>query len=174
MQNLDKLRESLPEAAKDIKINLSSVLSGSSLDAGQSWGVAVACAYALRQNELRAALIADAQAAGIEAGVLEDAKAAAILMSMNNVYYRFRHLVGKEEYSQKPPRLRMQRMAQLQSSKALFELFSLAVSAINNCQFCVASHEAQLLGHGISQDQVHDAVRIAATMTAAAVALEAR
>jgi alkyl hydroperoxide reductase subunit D len=48
---------------------------------------------------------------------------------------------------------------------------SLAVSAINGCETCVRSHEQVVVTGGLSEDQVHDAVRIAATIRAAAVAL---
>jgi alkyl hydroperoxide reductase subunit D len=106
------------------------------------------------------------------AATLEDAKAAAALMSMNNVYYRFRHMVGKPSYADKPARLRMNRLVKPATNKADFELFSLAVSAINGCENCVRAHEDTVTKHGLSEDQVNDAVRIAATIHAAAVALE--
>ena len=169
--NLDAIRETLPDLAKDIKLNLQAVLSESSLSPEQRWGVAIASAAAARQPGLRDAVVADARAAVPEA-VVEDALAAAALMGMNNVYYRFRHVVGKPVYSEKPARLRMNRIARPATSKADFELFSLAASAINGCEACVRSHEQAVLDGQLSQDQVHDAIRIAATMHAAAVALE--
>jgi alkyl hydroperoxide reductase subunit D len=100
------------------------------------------------------------------------ASAAAALMAMNNVYYRFRHMVGKPAYAQKPARLRMNRLAKPLTSRADLELFSLAVSAINGCEVCVQAHERAVLEAGLSEDHVHDAVRIAATVHAAAVALD--
>lgn len=172
MDALAPLRERLPEAAKDIKLNLQSVLGQSSLTPAQRWGVAVASALAARNAELSRALVADARREVGDA-VVEDATAAAALMSMNNVFYRFRHLVGKPEYGDKPARLRMNRLAKPATNSADFELFSLAVSAINNCETCVQAHEKTVVGGGITADQVHDAVRIAATIHAAAVALEA-
>jgi alkyl hydroperoxide reductase subunit D len=171
MTNVETLRQSLPEAAKDVKLNLQSVLQQSSLGEAQVWGTAVASAIASRNPRLLEAVLADAAShAGAE--TIEDAKAAAALMSMNNVYYRFRHMVGKESYSQKPARLRMNWIAKPAGSKADFELFCLAVSAINGCEMCVRSHEQAILEGGLSEDQVHDAVRVAATIHAAAVALE--
>jgi alkyl hydroperoxide reductase subunit D len=171
MSALDTLREQLPDAAKDIRLNLQSVLQQSSLTPTQKWGVAIACAFAARNPELKAAVI---EAAGqeIEPNVLDDAKAAATLMGMNNVYYRFRHMIGKETYSTKPARLRMNRLVQVATNKTDFELMCLAVSAINGCEMCVQSHEKVVLEGGLTEDQVHDAVRIAATLHAAAVALE--
>jgi lipoyl-dependent peroxiredoxin subunit D len=170
MEALTALTSSLPELAKDIKLNLQSVLSDGSLSEQQRLGIALASAFAARNDRLVDALISDAAALGD--AVLEDAKAAAALMAMNNVYYRFRHVIGKESYSSMPARLRMTRIANVKTNKLDFELMSLAVSAINNCEMCMRSHEASILHLGASEEQIHDAVRIAAVVHAAAVALE--
>jgi len=172
MDHLEELRETFPAAARDIKINLPNVLAPGTLDANQAWGTAIASAYAVKNASLLKALLLQAAENKIPDEVLEDAKAAAIMMAMNNVYYRFRHVVEKEVYTQKPARLRMQRLAQVASNKADFELFCLAVSAINNCAMCVRSHEEAVLKGGLTEDHVHDAVRIAATIAASAQALE--
>jgi alkyl hydroperoxide reductase subunit D len=171
MSALDVLRDSIPEPARDIKLNLQTVLQPGSLTPAQRWGVALASAVAAKNHALRDAILTDARS---EVGndVIDDALAAASLMAMNNVYYRFRHLVGKPSYSQMPARLRMQRIARPATNKADFELFCLAVSAINACEACIRSHEHVVLEGGLTEEQVHDAVRIAATVNAAAVALE--
>jgi alkyl hydroperoxide reductase subunit D len=174
MNSLEQLRETFPAEARDIKINLQTVLAPGALNEAQVWGVAIACSQATRNKVLASAVLADARAKGIGEPVIEDARAAAIMMAMNNVFYRFRHIVDKEEYAQKPARLRMQRLAQVTSNKADFELFCLAVSAINNCETCVRSHEDAVIRQGLTTDQVHDAVRIAAVVEAAAQALEAQ
>jgi alkyl hydroperoxide reductase subunit D len=168
---VETLRSTLPEAARDIKLNLQAVLQPSSLSPAQRWGVAIASAIAARHAGLREALIADARA---EVGeeVVEDARAAAVLMAMNNVYYRFRHMVGKPSYAEKPARLRMNRLVKPLTPKVDFELVCLAVSAINGCEMCIQSHEKVVIEGGLSEDQVNDAVRIASTVLAAAVALE--
>jgi alkyl hydroperoxide reductase subunit D len=172
MENVERLRAGLPEAAKDIKLNLQTVLQGASaLSTEQRWGVAVASAIAARQPQLLRAVLADARAAVGEA-VIEDAKAATVLMGMNNVYYRFRHLVGKESYTSKPARLRMNRLGQAATTRGELELFSLAVSAINGCEMCVRAHEKVVVDGGLSEEHVHDAVRLAATILATAVALD--
>ena len=171
MSAVETLRHTLPEAAKDIKLNLQGVLQPSSLSPAQRWGVAVASAIAARHAGLRDALIADARA---EVGeeVIEDARAAAVLMAMNNVYYRFRHMVGKPSYAEKPARLRMNRLVKPLTPKVDFELVCLAVSAINGCEMCVQSHEKVVIEGGLTEDHVNDAVRIAATVQAAAVGFE--
>jgi alkyl hydroperoxide reductase subunit D len=172
MSAVEELRASIPEVARDIKLNLQAVLQTESLTPAQRWGTAIASAVAARSAALRDALIADARAGGVSEAVIEDALAAAALMAMNNVYYRFRHVIGKPSYGEKPARLRMQRIAKPASAKVDFELFCLAVSAINGCEMCMRSHEQVVLGGGLSEDQVHDAVRVAATVNAAGVSLE--
>jgi len=171
MQSLESLRESLPDAARDLKIGLQSVLGAESLTPPQRWGVAVASAFAARNPALRDAILAEARAAATDEGVLDDARAAASLMGMNNVFYRTKHMLG-EDYATKPARLRMQRVAQPKGSKADFELMSLAVSAVNGCEVCVKSHEKAVVAGGLSQDAVLDAVRIAAVVHGVACALE--
>jgi alkyl hydroperoxide reductase subunit D len=166
------IENALPEAAKDIKLNLRAVLEQSTLSPEQRYGVAVASAIAARNPALQSALVSAARTAVPEA-VIDDAVAAAALMAMNNVYYRFRHMIDKAEYAQKPARLRMQRLARPLTNKTDFELFSLAVSAINGCETCVRAHEAVVLQGGLTEDHVNDAVRIAAVVHGAAVALEA-
>lgn len=168
---LEALRDSLPEMARDVKLNLQAVLRDGTLSAAQRWGVAIASAAASRNPSLLEAVVAEARLEVTEP-VVDDALAAAALMAMNNVYYQFRHIVRKPSYSEKPARLRMNRMARPATSRTDFELFSLAVSAINGCETCVRSHEKVVLEGGLTEDQVHDAVRIAATIHAAAVALE--
>jgi lipoyl-dependent peroxiredoxin subunit D len=171
VNGLETLRGAIPEPAKDIKLNLQTVLQPGLLSPAQRWGVAVASAITARNPELRRAIVAEATNE-VGAAVVEDASASAALMAMNNVYYRFRHLVGKPEYQSKPARLRMNRMVQPVTNRVDFELFSLAVSAINGCGACIQAHEAAVLAGGLTDDHVHDAVRIASTVQAAAVALE--
>jgi alkyl hydroperoxide reductase subunit D len=174
MSALERVRTSLPDEAKDIKLNLAAVLTGASaLTHEQRWGLVVASAAATRNPDLREAALTDA-ATQIDERVIADAKAAAVLMAMNNVFYRFRHMIGKGSYAQKPARLRMNRIAQPASNKLDFELFCLAVSAINACELCLGAHEKVVVEGGLSEDQVHEAVRIAAVLQATAVALELR
>src|SRR5258708_34217100 len=161
MSAVESLRARMPENARDTKLNLQSVLQTGTLTAAQRWGVAVASAAAARNRELLDAMLADACDEAGDAGI-DDALAAAAIMAMNNVYYRFRHMIGKPSYDQKPARLRMQRIAKPATNKPDFELFCLAVSAINGCEMCIRSHEAVVIEGGLTEDQAIDAVRIAA------------
>ncbi|HZR84448.1 MAG TPA: carboxymuconolactone decarboxylase family protein [Candidatus Binatia bacterium] len=172
MSSLETLRESLPDSARDLKINLQSVLGAESLTPPQRWGVAIASAFAARDPALRDAIVEAARADGVDEGVIEDAYAAASLMAMNNVFYRTRHALG-EAYAKLPARLRMQRIGQPRGSKADFELMALAVSAINGCETCLRAHEKAVSEGGLAPEAIVDAVRIAAVVSGVASALQA-
>jgi alkyl hydroperoxide reductase subunit D len=66
----------------------------------------------------------------------------------------------------------MNRLVKPAADKGDFELFALAASAINGCESCVRAHEHAVLEGGLGEDAVHDAVRVAATVHAAAVSLD--
>jgi lipoyl-dependent peroxiredoxin subunit D len=171
---LDTIRDSLPDYARDLKLNLGSVLAPTGapgLSEKQIWGVALASAIASRNTEL-ARDIEELATAHLDEAYLNAARAAAAIMGMNNIYYRFLHLVDDPEYKQMPARLRMNVLGSPGIDKLDFELLSLAVSAINGCGTCVAAHERQLRQHGFSREAVQSAVRIAATVHAVASVLE--
>jgi lipoyl-dependent peroxiredoxin subunit D len=174
MTTLDTIRDAIPDYARDLRLNLGSVLSTTGapgLSEKQIWAVALASAIASRNAELTRDFEALA-AAHLDAAHINGARAAAAIMGMNNVYYRFLHLVEDPEYAQLPARLRMNVIGNPGIDKLDFELLSLAVSAINGCGTCVASHERQLRKHEFTRETVQSAVRIAATVHAVARVLE--
>jgi alkyl hydroperoxide reductase subunit D len=171
---LDLIRDSIPDYARDLKLNLGSVLSTAGapgLNDAQIWAVAVASAIASRNLAFTRGIEA---AAGehLDAAHLQAARAAAAIMGMNNIYYRFLHLVEDAEYQAMPARLRMNILANPGIDKLDFELLSLAVSAINGCGLCISSHEKKLRAHGFTREMIQSAVRIAATVHAVAGVLE--
>jgi len=170
-QAIDALRETLPDAARDLKINLSTMLALESLTPAQRWGAAIACAITAGHHGLRDAIVADARAAGMTDELVDDGRAAAALMAMNNVIYRSRHMLG-EAYEAKPIRLRMQRIGAVKTNKLDFELMCLAASAIGGCEVCLLAHEKVVREGGMSDDVVFDAVRLAAVIKGVAVGLE--
>ena len=93
-------------------------------------------------------------------------------MGMNNVYYRFAHLASEEDYAKLPARLRMNVIGNPGIEKVNFELYSLAVSAINGCGMCIDSHEKMLRKADLSKEGIQDAVRIASVINAVAVVLD--
>jgi alkyl hydroperoxide reductase subunit D len=169
--SIDSLKGRLPAYAKDLKLNLSNVLSPSALTAQQVWGAALASAIAARNPAVIEAVAGDAKT-HLSPEAVEAAKAAAAIMAMNNIYYRAGHLIGQGEYLKLPARLRMNVIANPGVDKLDFELFSLAVSAVNGCGLCLESHEREVLAKGASKEGVQDALRIAAVIHAVAVTLE--
>ncbi len=174
MATLDTIRDAIPEYARDLKLNLGSVLATTGapgLTEKQIWAIALASAIASR-NVSFTRDIESVAAPHLDAAYLNGARAAASIMGMNNIYYRFLHLVEDPEYAQMPARLRMNVIGNPGIDKQDFELLSLAVSAINGCGTCVASHERTLRKHEMTREAVQSAVRIAATVHAVAVVLE--
>ncbi len=161
--DLETLKNSLGDELKDLRLNLGSVLSSGSLSETERYAVALASALFLRSPELAQAITAEGRA-HLDEATQADARAAAGLMAMNTVYYRFRHMIGKESYQQRAAGLRMSRMARPATSKGLFELCSMACAALAGCEVCIRSHEESLRKEGHSEEQVHDAVRIAASV----------
>lgn len=170
MPTLNALLDTIGDHSKDLRINLQNVLSENSLSEPLRYAVALACARASRSSVLSDALAALCLEKG-GAPYVNDALASASLMGMNNIFYRFRHMVHKDSYQKMHPRLRMQRLSKPETTKAEFELLSLAVSAINGCEVCVQAHEKTATDHGVTEENVVDAVRIAATVHGLAAAL---
>jgi len=171
---IDALKDSIPDHARDLRLNLGAVLTpqGSpGLSETQIWSIALASAIASRNVEFARDIETLARGT-LDEAVITAARAAAAIMSMNNVYYRFLHLVEDGEYQSLPARLRMNVLANPGIDRNDFELLSLAVSAINGCGLCITSHERKLRQHGVSRETVQSAVRIAATIHGVAVVRE--
>jgi alkyl hydroperoxide reductase subunit D len=134
-------------------------------------GTALAAAIAARNPMLTTAIEALARAE-LDDTALSGVRAAAAIMAMNNIYYRFLSLVEDEQYGTLPARLRMNVLAKPGIDKADFELYSLAVSTINGCGRCVTAHERELRRHGLSREAIRSAVRIAAVIHAVAASLQ--
>jgi alkyl hydroperoxide reductase subunit D len=169
---LNDLARTLPDYAKDLRLNLSSLLTEQGLSDQQKYGTIVACAHATSYAPLIAAAEKEARAKVSDAA-LTAAKAAAAIMAMNNIYYRYLHLATNKEYATRPAKLRMNVIGAPGIDKADFELFCLAVSAINGCGMCIDAHEKVLLAAGVSHDTIQTAVRIAAVVHAVGRSLAA-
>ena len=174
--DLTTLKNAIPDYAKDLRLNLATVLSpegAPGLTEQQILATALASSIASR-NALLLREIETLVAPKLEPAQLNAARAAAAIMGMNNVYYRFVHLVGNDEYGKLPAKLRMNVIGNPGVDKTDFELYSLAVSAINGCGACVAAHDKVVRKAGVTAEGVQSAVRIAAVLHGVAVALEAQ
>jgi len=172
--SIEALRARLPAYAKDIGTNLS-VLAGETVLGDQAkWGCFVASACAVGEPESLQAIIMAAREAGLSHEAFTAARTAAAIMAMNNVYFRAIHLMQAPEYETLPSRLRMNRLAHHPGVETVdYELWCVAVSAINACGACLDSHEAELRARDVSPVQVQAALRIAAVVNAAARVLAA-
>jgi alkyl hydroperoxide reductase subunit D len=171
--DLTNVKNLVPDHAKDLRLNLSvlSIEGAPGLNERQIAGVALASAIAAR-NTVLSREIETLASQLLDAEHVHAARAAAAIMGMNNVYYRFVHLVDNPEYGTLPAKLRMNVIGNPGIDKMNFELYSLAVSAINGCGACVAAHEKVVRKAGITAEGVQSAVRIAAVLHGIAVALE--
>lgn len=171
--NLESLRAQLPDFAKDIRLNLGTVLTAEGapdLNEDQIHGIALASAYATKNVDVIAAI--EGEFSGrVTPETVAAAKSAACIMGMNNVYYRAAHLVNDEEIRKLPAKLRMNVIGAPGIAKGDFELMCLAVSAINGCGACLESHAHEVGKAGISKLGVQSSLRIAATVAASAQAM---
>ena len=170
--SLDSLRDQIPDYAKDIRLNLGTLASESALSDQQKWGAFLASALATGNAPVIRAIKAEAEGKlSSEAAVA--AHSAAAIMAMNNVYYRAAHLMSSDEYQKMPAKLRMNVIGNPGVDKVDFELWSLAVSAVNGCGMCLDSHEKVVRKAGLNAEQVQAALRIAAAVNAAAAVMRA-
>jgi len=156
----------IPHYGKDLKLNLSRVLTtqpGSDLPDMQILGIALASSYTTKDSKLIEVML------NYSKNILDDAhvnaaKSAASIMGMNNIYYRFIHLIENEDIKKIPANLRMSIIANPGIDKETFELFSLAVSAINGCGLCMDSHTKTLLRENVSKTTIQHSIQIAAVI----------
>ena len=169
--SIDALKNALPEYAKDLKLNLSSLAQEAGLTEQQRAGTFIACALASRERSVTSAIFSEF-APKLSTEALHAARAAASIMAMNNIYYRFTHLASAPDYKTMPAKLRMNVIGKPGVDKVDFELWCLAVSAINGCGVCIDSHERVLRDAGVTAEQIQAAVRIASVVHAIAATLD--
>lgn len=167
MSSLKEFADTLPDYAKDLRLNLGSVLSDQLLGDQRKYGLLLACAHGTGYRPLVAATEAEV-GDKLSPEAANAARGAAAVMAMNNVYYRFVHLASNPEYGKLPARLRMNIIGSPGIEKDDFELFSLAVSVMNGCGMCIDSHERLLQQHGVKAETIQAAARIGAIMKAVA------
>lgn len=159
------------DSARDLRLNLRLIREPQALSKAQAWGAALTAAMAARSPAVLAAVAEEARAQ-LTPAEQNGARIAAALMGMNNVYFRFTHLVEAPEYAQLPAGLRMQAMRDPGVPRRDFELFCLSASIVTACGACIASHEKTLRKDGTTPEMVQEVARIAAVVHAAALASE--
>lgn len=166
---LDQLVAGESRYIKDLKLNFKTALQIDSDQDGLNQKEAYLIGLAIAVNNKNQALTHyfTERSREIEASESEIAEsvACASLLSANNVLYRFRHFVESDGYQNIPARIRMNIMANPILGKELFELISLAVSAVNGCEACVRSHEQSVKNLGSGEKRIFSAIRIASVVT---------
>jgi len=173
MSPLNHLKDPIKDYAKDIKLNLTAVLRQdpqSGLNNSQIMGIALSSAYASKNETIvqNISLLAKEYVSDDEVNA---AKAAASIMGMNNIYYRFIHLVSDKDYQTLPAGLRMNVIGNPGIKKVDFELYCLAVSAFNGCGMCIDAHVHEAEKNYISKTGVQHCIKIAAVVSAVDQAL---
>ena len=168
--SVDNLKDGLPGYAKDLKLNLGTLARSTELSEQQLWGTFVATAAATRNDQVISEISEEAKT-HLSEEAYNAALAAASIMAMNNVAYRARGWLG-DDYAQVRMGLRMNVISKPGIEKVDFELFSLAVSTINGCEHCTIAHEKTVREEGLTKEQVFEAVKIAATVSGVAQALQ--
>ena len=167
--SIDAVKEALPEYAKDLKLNLGSIVRSTELTEQQLWGALVATAAATKSEQLLREVTEDALEV-LSEEAYHAALGAAAIMGMNNLFYRTKYqLEGR--YDDLRAGLRMNIIANPGVAKADFELWSLAVSAINGCAQCLAAHEDELRKAEVSRTAIFEAIRLASIVSGVALVL---
>ena len=160
---VDQLKETIPDYAKDAKLNLDAVINRSTLEKVEAEACALAAVFATGNTKLWTWIQPQ----------LEDqteaiaAVTAGVTMSQNNVWYPYVEMAEDANLQGLPAQLRMNAIATHGgTTKARFEAYSLAASIVGKCHFCVKAHYETLKKEGYTVEQLRDIGRIAAVMAA--------
>ncbi|OFZ20901.1 MAG: hypothetical protein A2X94_04740 [Bdellovibrionales bacterium GWB1_55_8] len=161
----DRLHEARSTTiARDLKLNLKRIVTEGALAPEESLFALLATATSTEDRELIALARTELKKRDATQEQIQEAAESAAIMAMLNTYYRFKHMVGKDDYS--TAGLRMTSLARPVLGKERFEMLAFAVSVLNGCQSCVGSHEQALREAGVSVDKIHDLARLASVVKA--------
>lgn len=169
-QWVDALKEnSIPEYAKDAKLNLDAVIKRSTLPVEEAEAVALAAAFATGNSKfwtwLHSQLSSRTEA--------DAALTAGALMAQNNAWYPYVEMTDDPQLEGLPAQLRMNAISSHGgTSKERFEAYSLAASIVGKCHFCVKAHYDGLKKMGYSVEQLRDIGRIAAVINSVSKVLQ--
>ena len=170
MSWVDQIKDSLPEYAKDIKLNLDAVINRSTIDPEHATYLSIAAAFATGNAKLLTFIVASAT----DEVEKNAALTAGSIMAQNNVWYPFIEMADDPNLKGLPAQLRMNAISTHGgTTKAKFEAYSLASSIIGKCHFCVKAHYETLKEEGYTVEQLRDIGRISATINALSKILSA-
>lgn len=161
MSWIEQIKEALPDYAKDTRLNLDAVITRSTLSEEEATACALAAAIAIGNRNI-SVVIGDSIENEVEKNA---AKAAAVLMAQNNMWYPYVEMTGDASLKGLPAQLRMNVISTHGgTTKGRFEAYSLAASIIGKCHFCVKAHYEALKKEGYTVEQLRDIGRIAAVI----------
>ncbi|RYE59143.1 MAG: alkylhydroperoxidase [Sphingobacteriales bacterium] len=169
--NLKLLAQTNSRYLRDLRNNVNNALQAVTLVKKEAYLLALAVAINEKNRILEKLFSAHAKTEGASDEELAEIVSCTSLLSANNVYYRFRHFMHDDYYTNAQSGIRMNIMSNPVLGKEFFELTSLVVSAVNGCELCVTSHEKTLLAHGTNKQRIHDAVRLGAVIRSLSVML---
>src|SRR5918995_1133029 len=114
---------------RDIKMNVNSALQAVTLVKKEAYLIALAVAINEKNTALEKLFASNAKTEGATDEELAEILSCTSLLSANNVYYRFRHFMKDDYYTNAQSGIRMGIMANPITGKEFFELVSLVVSA---------------------------------------------
>lgn len=163
MSWVDQLKDTIPDYAKDTRLNFDTVIKRSSLSVEEAEAVALSAAFATGNSKFWTWVHSQIQ----DRKEADAALTAASLMAMNNVWYPYVEMADDENLKGLPVQLRMNAIASHGgTTKARFEAYSLAASIVGKCHFCVKAHYETLKKEGYTTEQLRDIGRIASVITA--------
>jgi len=171
MMTIIDLKENLPNFAKDIRLNLSSLIINSEEDDRLVYGCAYSSALA-SGNKTLIDIFHNECSIRFDNEFIESVKSTVTIMTLNNIWYKYREAMPNDELRMAPQKMRVNVMRDYAGlDMGLFESLSLCVSAVNGCKFCVSAHSDLLLNNGKTKDYVLNIGRIASTVLATSKAI---
>jgi alkyl hydroperoxide reductase subunit D len=86
--------------------------------------------------------------------------------AMYNNYYKFKDLAGDSTFEGFSVGLRAHTFLKTSLDEKLVELINIVVSNINGCLKCTSGHVQKALKLGLTHEQIDEAIKVSATMTA--------
>ena len=160
---VDQLKETIPDYAKDTRLNIDAVIKRSTLPQAEAEAVALAAAFAAGNTKLWTWVQSQME----DQTEATAAVTAAVTMSQNNVWYPYVEMAEDANLSGLPPQLRMNAITTHGgTTRERFEAYALSASIVGKCHFCVKAHYETLKTAGYTVEQLRDIGRIASVMTA--------
>ena len=162
---LERISDSIPEHAADVKDNLVTVMNNDRLSEVDTNACAFAAAISSGNGELAFEISMASCLAG--SPEREAVKTACALMGMTNIYYPFVEMSGDDELSKLTSGLKTASYTTYGGvTKKQFEMYTLTASIAGQCRYCVNHHYQSLKKAGMSVEDLQLIGQIAAVISA--------